>query len=102
MNIFEHLIDTVFHLDLYLFLILGDFNAKAGSWSVNDYDTFEGTEINQLTSSYGLCQLISEPTHILPNSSSRIDLIFCNQPNLITNSGVRPSVHPHCHHQLNC
>ena len=44
--------------------------------------------------------MISEPTHILPNSSSCIDLIFCNQSNMITNCGVLPSLHPNCHHQI--
>ena len=45
-------------------------------------------------------QVIKEPTHILHNSSSCIDLIFASQPNLITESGVRPSLHPNCHHRL--
>ena len=33
--------------------------------------------------SYGFRQLISEPAHILKNSSSCIDLIFTDQPRLI-------------------
>ena len=45
-------------------------------------------------------QVIKEPTHILHNSSSCIDLIFASQPNLIIESGVHPSLHPNCHHQL--
>ena len=53
-----------------------------------------------MTSSYGLTQIISEATHILPNSSSCIDLLFTNQPNMITSSGVLPSIHPNCHHQI--
>ena len=48
----------------------------------------------------GLSQIISDPTHILPNSSSCIDLIFTNQPNLVTESGVHPSLHSKCHHQI--
>ena len=43
--------------------------------------------------SYGFKQLISEPTHLLPRSSSCIDLIFTNQPNMIINSGVFLSIH---------
>ena len=42
---------------------------------------------------YGFQQLISEPTHILKNSSFCIDLIFTDQPNLITDSGTHPSLH---------
>ena len=97
---FEQLINSIYSLDPYLFIILGDFNAKLSSWNVNDPDTFEGKKIDELTSSYGLSQVISEPTHILPNSSSCIDLIFCNQPNLIIDSGVHSSLHENCHHQI--
>ena len=45
-------------------------------------------------------QVITEPTHILENSSSCIDLIFSNQPNLIMDSGVHPALHSKCHHQI--
>ena len=45
-------------------------------------------------------RLINEPTHIQTNSSSCIDLIFTNQPNLSVDSGVRSFLHPNCHHQI--
>ena len=60
----------------------------------------EGVQIDSVTSTHGLEQLISEPTHILSNSSSFIDLIFTNQPNLVVDSGTHPSLHPNCHHQI--
>ena len=44
--------------------------------------------------------LISEPTHLLPNSLPCIDLIFTDKPNLVVDSGVRPSLCPNCHHQI--
>lgn len=42
----------------------------------HDINTNEGVQTESLTSGYGLCQLIPEPTYISPNSSSCIDLIF--------------------------
>ena len=33
-------------------------------------------------------------------SSSCIDLIFTDRPNLAVNSGVHASLHPNCHHQV--
>ena len=42
-------------------------------------------------------QVINEPTHLLENFSSCIDLIITSQPNLITESGVHPSLHPNFH-----
>ena len=81
-------------------IIVGDFNAKLSIWKKDDPDTREGVEIGALTSSFGLTQMISEATHILPNSSTCIDLLFTNQPNLIIEAGVYPSLHPNCHHQI--
>ena len=45
-------------------------------------------------------QLISEPTHILQQSSNCIDLIFTNQPNIVMDSGVDSFLHPKCLHLI--
>ena len=37
---------------------------------------------------------------MLANSSSCIDLIFTDQPSLIVDCGIHPSLHPNCHHQI--
>ena len=81
-------------------IILGDFNARSKSWWNKDTNSNEGTKIDALTSYHGLHQLISQPTHILANSSSCIDLIFTDQPNLVVDYGTHPSLHPNCHHQI--
>ena len=49
-------------------------NAKSSNWSSNDTATAEGNQLDNLTSLYGMKQVITEPTHILENSSSCIDL----------------------------
>ena len=38
--------------------------------------------------------------HFYTSKGYSIDLIFTNQPNLIIESGVHPSLHEHCHHQI--
>ena len=43
--------------------------------------------------------MISEPTDLIGDSKSCIDLIFTDQPNLVIESGVHPS-HEQCHHQI--
>ena len=43
----------------------------------------------------------SEPTPFLKCLTSCIDLMFTNEPNLIVDSGVHPSIHQNCHHQVN-
>ena len=80
--------------------MIGDFNAKSCNWSSNDTITSEGAQIDSITFLYGMKELISEPTHILQQSSVFIDLIFTNQPNIAMDSGGDSSLHPKCHHQI--
>ena len=68
----------------YMMVLLGDFNAKCTNWYKHDKTNFEGKTIENISLQCGLYQVINEPTHILENSSSCIDLIFTSQPNLIT------------------
>ena len=84
----------------YFLVILGDFKAWSKSWYSDDITTYEVSNINSLTTTHGLHQLISQPTHLLPTSSTCIDLIFTDQPNLVVNSGAHPSLHKNCHHQI--
>ena len=49
---------------------------------------------------YGFSQFISDPTHVLPDSSSCIDLVFTNQPKLVFKSGIHPSMQPKCYHPI--
>ena len=84
----------------FLIVLLGDFNARMQGWYQNDMTTFEGCKMDIATFQFGLSQIIKEPTHILSNSASCIDLIFTSQSNLVMHSGVHPSLHPNCHHQI--
>ena len=81
-------------------IILGNFNARSSDWWPDDITSPEGAHVNSLISMYGFDQLILDPTQILPASSSCIDLIFTDQPNLVVDSGVHPSLHANCHHQI--
>ena len=84
----------------FMITAFGDFNAKPTNWYNKDKTTFEGNTIDNITSQLGLQQLINEPTYILQNSNSCIDLIFTSQPNLVIESGVHSSPHSSCHHQI--
>ena len=84
----------------FLLTAIGDFNDKDSNWYNKDKTSFEGNTIENVTSQIGLHQIINEPTHILPNSSSCIDLIFTFQPNMVIESGIHSSLHSSCHHQI--
>ena len=97
---FEKLLSDINERKPFLSVIASDFNARSSSWWSKDIDTTKESNLFSLTSSNGFLQLINEPTHIQTSSSSCIDLIFTNQPNLSVNSGVHASLHPNCHHQI--
>ena len=97
---FEMMLSDINSSNPHFSIILGDFNERSSNWWQGDTQTSEGSRIDYLTTSYGFQQLISEPTHILKNSSYCVDLIFTDQPNLITDSGTHPSLHPNCHHNI--
>ena len=84
--------------NLYMMVLLRDFNARLKSWYANDNTNFEEWIIDILTASFGFNQIVNEPTHILNISSSCIDLIFTSQTNLVIESGVYSSLHVSCHH----
>ena len=86
--------------NLFLLVVIGDFNAKSKHWCSQNSTNFEGITIENVTSQFVLSQIIKEATHILESSSLCIDLIFTTQPNLVNESGVHPSLHPNCHHQI--
>ena len=81
-------------------LILGDFNCRSNSWCKGDISTKEGISLESVSSSLGVHQLITDPTHILLQSSSCTDLIFIDQTNLVIDSGVHSSLHANCRHQI--
>ena len=80
-------------------IITGNFNCRSTQWWENDAENNEGKLFEPVTSDLGLHQLISELTHLMGDSKSCIDLILTDQPNLVIESGVHPSLHEHCHHQ---
>ena len=97
---FETFSDNLARKGSFLTTIIGDFNAKSCNWYSHDKTSFKGSTIESITSQFGLHQLINEHTHLLQDSSSCIDLIFTSQSNIVVESGVHPSLHPNCHHQI--
>ena len=64
----ENLLADITSRNPHFLLLLGDFNAKSKTWFINDQSSNEGTQLESLTSLYGMTQLIAEPTHVLENS----------------------------------
>ena len=81
-------------------ILTGDFNARCNSWWKLDASNHAGESLKLATECLGLRQLISCATHITNRSASCIDLIFTSQPNIFADSGVHPSLHPSCRHDI--
>ena len=81
-------------------IIAGDFNARCSRWWKNYITNSTGQEIDSLTSSAGHRQIIDKPTHVINNSMSCIDLIFCTNKNVISNYGADVSMFKKCHHNI--
>ena len=97
---FEDMLSSILFSKSQFTVILGDFNARSSTWWSNDITNINGTLIDSLTTTHGFKQLISDATHILPQSTSCIDLIFTDQPNYIIDCGTHPSLNKNCHHQI--
>ena len=65
-----------------------------------DKQNMEGECLVSISSPSGYAQLTNSVTHTIGNSSSCIDLIFTQQPNLVTSSGVHASLHNNYHNQI--
>ena len=93
-------LDDLFDTNNFLGTVLGDFNPWSNKWSEGERSTIEGSKMDFLASQFGLSQIIKEPTRILENSSSCIDLTFTTQPNMVLESEVHHSLHHNCYHQI--
>ena len=93
-------LDVLLRGNPFLTVIIDDFNAKSKDWCSIDITNFEDSELDFLTTRFGHSQIIKEPTHILDNSSSCIDLIFTFQPNMLIDFDVHACLHLNCRHQI--
>ena len=72
-------------------ILTGEFDSKTKQWWPDGKETNGGVLLNQLIESFSMTQLIDQPTHILTNSSSLIDLIITDQVDMFIDSGLLPS-----------
>ena len=86
----------------FLIVVLGGFNVRMQGCYQNDKTTFKVRRVKDRYGNYS-AQFVpnNKRTNLcFSNSASCIDLIFTSQPKLAMHSGVHPSLHPNCHHQI--
>ena len=98
---FKNLYSKIKAENPFAMFFAGDFNGKSHLWWPDGDETPVGRELEDMFTSLGLSQVISEPTNFDPGKKpSCIDLIVTDQPNIILDSGTRASLDPLCHHQI--
>ena len=98
--LFSQLLNYITSRKPFFSIILGNFNARSKCWWNLDKQSKEGDSLFLISWTRGYTKLINFATHFIGNSSSCINLIFTQQPNLVTSSGVHVSLHNNCHHQI--
>ena len=78
---FEQTIININSNHPYISIFIADFNARNANWLGVDKDNSQGLDLDEIAIHNGLQQILNNPTDILPNSASCIDLIFTSQPN---------------------
>ena len=100
-NNFEKLHGNIKNEHPFATFFTADFNGHSQFWWADGDTTPEGKKLEESFSNLNLSQVISEPTNFTPNKNpSCIDLLITDQPNLILDSGTRPSLDSKCHHQI--
>ena len=100
-NALGNLYNNIKVLNPYISIFVGDYNAHSSSWWAGDRDDDCGNTLCELFNENNLHQLVNQPTHIIRDSSSCIDLVITDQPNLFLDCDIHPSLHAPCHHQIN-
>ena len=80
----------------------GDVNGHTQAWYPEGDTNPVDAKLEEMFSEQSLHQIITEPTHYFRDdcNPSCIDIILTDQPNLVMNSGVRPTLDPTVKHQM--
>lgn len=76
-----------------MIVLLGDSNAQTQNWYRPGKATYDSIKTDVIKSQFCLEQLIHDPTHIIGDSISFVDLVFKSQSNLVMESVVHSSLH---------
>ena len=81
-------------------ILIGDFNAKLSKWWPSDKDNKSGQDIDTFTTTSGYTQMIGQPTHIINDKTSCIDLLFTTNSKLLCDVGVEQIIYNKCHYNI--
>ena len=99
---FENMYEQMSSEKPYATFFTGDINGHTQEWYPEGDTNAEGIKLDELFTKISLSQIIDEPTHFFRDdcTPSCIDIILTDQPNLVLESGCRPSLDPAVKHNI--
>ena len=99
---FENMYEQMCSEKPYATFFTGDINGHTQEWYPEGDTNAEGIKLDELFTKISLSQIIDEPTHFFRDdcTPSCIDIILTDQPNLVLESGCRPSLDPAVKHNI--
>ena len=82
-----------------LIVLTGDINVHCNAWFPARASTRFGDEIEELTSSLGITQMVNHATYFRNNNyASLLDVVMCNKPNMFISSECKAALTERNHH----
>jgi hypothetical protein len=100
-NLIKTALDKIKAENPYCITIGRDFNAHLKDWYEDGISDTVGVHLQRVFDDHGITQLVNQPTYIVNNTNTCVDLFATDQPNLVLSNEIHPSLHPNCHHQIN-
>ena len=82
--------------------LMGDLNDRCTEWDTIHTDSELKQDLVDMTASFGLHQMINEPTYLTRTSANILDLIFTDSPGSITETGTLPPIGTSHHAVVYC
>ncbi len=94
----EYMLDSASQ-DYQSFIFRGYMNTRNTTFWEEDITNTEGRYLKAYFDSQSFLQLVHEATRIQGDSISCIDLIFTNNPSLLSNVRTQPKIYETCDHK---
>ena len=75
-------------------------NNPVSKWCPNDKDSKAWQDTDTFTTTSGYTQMTGQPTHIINDKSSYIDLLFTTNSKLLCDVGVEQTIYNKCHDNI--
>ena len=82
--------------------LLGDLNDRCTEWTARHPNSELKEDLVDMTTAYGLEQLINEPTYITDTSANILDLVFTDTPAKVLEAGTMPPMGTSKHAVVYC